>query len=231
MPRFTFYAISGLVFGLSAIPAAVIGSTVGATLAYLLARGVLRGAFRRLVDRRPPWRATLAAIDAEGWRLVALTRLASPLPGGAINYVYGLTGIPLVPYMLGTAGGLLRAGDAVRRRSARSAASRCRSRAARTGRSLRSAGLRACSRFAVIADRLRRRARSARCGQTEDKTPALRRAFASAGSLRPAARAADRAARRDAAGGPCRRTAPRTSAASSARSRTRAPAACRRAGP
>ena len=107
MPRFTFYAISGLVFGLSAIPAAVIGSTVGATLAYLLARGVLRGAFQRLVARRPAWRATLAAIDAEGWRLVALTRLASPLPGGAINYVYGLTGIPLVPYMLGTAGGLL----------------------------------------------------------------------------------------------------------------------------
>ena len=107
MPRFTFYAISGLVFGLAAIPAAVIGSTVGAMLAYLLARGVLRGTFRRLVDRRPPWRATLAAVDAEGWRLVALTRLASPLPGGAINYVYGLTGIPLVPYMLGTAGGLL----------------------------------------------------------------------------------------------------------------------------
>ena len=107
MPRFTFYAISGLVFGLAAIPAAVIGSTVGATLAYLLARGVLRDTFRRLVDRRPPWRATLAAVDAEGWRLVALTRLASPLPGGAINYVYGLTGIPLVPYMLGTAGGLL----------------------------------------------------------------------------------------------------------------------------
>ena len=77
------------------------------TLAFLLARGVLRGAFRRLVDRRPAWRATLAAVDAEGWRLVALTRLASPLPGGAINYVYGLTGIPLVPYMLGTAGGLL----------------------------------------------------------------------------------------------------------------------------
>ena len=107
MPRFTFYAISGLVFGLAAIHVAVIGSTVGAMLAYLLARGVLRGTFRRLVDRRPPWRATLAAVDAEGWRLVALTRLASPLPGGAINYVYGLTGIPLVPYMLGTAGGLL----------------------------------------------------------------------------------------------------------------------------
>jgi uncharacterized membrane protein YdjX (TVP38/TMEM64 family) len=107
MPRFTFYAISGLVFGLVAVPAAVIGSTIGATLAYLLARGALRGTFRRLVERRPQWRATLAAVDAESWRLVALTRFASPLPGGAINYVYGLTGIPLVPYVLGTAGGLL----------------------------------------------------------------------------------------------------------------------------
>ena len=107
MPRFTFYAISGLVFGLAAIPAAVVGSTIGGTIAFLLARGVLRATFQRLVERRPAWRATLAAVDAEGWRLVALTRLASPLPGGAINYLYGLTGIPLVPYMLGTAGGLL----------------------------------------------------------------------------------------------------------------------------
>jgi uncharacterized membrane protein YdjX (TVP38/TMEM64 family) len=107
MPRFTFYAISGLVFGLVAIPAAVTGSTIGSTLAFLLARGALRGTFRRLVDRRRSWRATLAAVDAEGWRLVALTRLASPLPGGAINYIYGLTGVPLGHYVLATAGGLL----------------------------------------------------------------------------------------------------------------------------
>jgi uncharacterized membrane protein YdjX (TVP38/TMEM64 family) len=106
MPRFAFYSISGLVFGLAAIPAVIIGSTLGATLAFLLARGVLRGAFQRLVDRRPRWRATLAAVDAEGWRIVALTRLASPLPGGAINYLYGLTGIPFVHYMLATAAGL-----------------------------------------------------------------------------------------------------------------------------
>jgi uncharacterized membrane protein YdjX (TVP38/TMEM64 family) len=107
MPRFTFYAIGGLVFGLAAIPAAIVGSTIGGAIAFLLARGALRGAFQRLVGRRPSWRTTLAAVDAEGWRLVALTRLASPLPGGAINYLYGLTGIPLVPYILATAGGLL----------------------------------------------------------------------------------------------------------------------------
>jgi len=107
MPRFTFYAIGGLVFGIAAIPAALIGSTIGATLAFLLARTVLRTSFRGLVDRRPSWQATLAAVDAESWRLVALTRLASPLPGGAINYLFGLTGIALPPYILGTLGGLV----------------------------------------------------------------------------------------------------------------------------
>jgi uncharacterized membrane protein YdjX (TVP38/TMEM64 family) len=106
MPRFTFYSISGLIFGLAAIPAAIIGSTIGATLAFLLARTALRGAFQRMADRRPGWRPTLAAVDAEGWRVVALTRLASPLPGGAINYLYGLTGIALGPYVLATAAGL-----------------------------------------------------------------------------------------------------------------------------
>lgn len=106
MPRFTFYAVSGLVFGLAAIPAAVIGQTIGATIAFVLARFVFRGPFQRMVGRRG-WRGTLSAIDAEGWRLVALTRLTSPLPGGAINYVYGLTGIALGPYVLATAGGLM----------------------------------------------------------------------------------------------------------------------------
>src|SRR6185436_13290025 len=56
---------------------------------------------------RPAWRAALAAINAEGWRLVALTRIAAPLPGGAINYLYGLTGIGLVPYVTATAVGLI----------------------------------------------------------------------------------------------------------------------------
>jgi uncharacterized membrane protein YdjX (TVP38/TMEM64 family) len=107
MPRFTFYAIGGLVFGLAAIPAAIAGSTIGCTIAFLLARTVLRAPFRRLVDRRPAWQATLDAVDAEGWRIVALTRLASPLPGGMINYVYGLTGIALAPYIAATAGGLV----------------------------------------------------------------------------------------------------------------------------
>ncbi len=107
MPRFTLYAIGGLVFGLPAIPAAVVGSTIGATLAFWLARTVWRKPFLRRIAERPRWSTALSAIDAEGWRLVALTRVAAPLPGGAINYLYGLTGIGLVPYATGTAIGLI----------------------------------------------------------------------------------------------------------------------------
>ncbi len=106
MPRFSFYLVGGVVFGFAAIPAAIAGSTIGATAAFLLARTVLRGAFERRIEARPAWRAALAAINAEGWRLVALTRLAAPLPGGAINYLYGLTGIGLLPYVTATAVGL-----------------------------------------------------------------------------------------------------------------------------
>jgi uncharacterized membrane protein YdjX (TVP38/TMEM64 family) len=107
MPRFSLYLIGGLVFGFAAIPAAIIGSTVGATAAFLLARTILRGPFERRVAARPAWRAALAAISQEGWRLVALTRIAAPLPGGAINYLYGLTRIGLLAYVTATAVGLI----------------------------------------------------------------------------------------------------------------------------
>lgn len=107
MPRFTFYSIGGAVFGLAAIPAIIIGSVVGASLAFLVARYALHDAFQRQVEKRPNWRRLLNAVNTEGWRLVVLTRFTSPLPGGAINYVFGLTAIELAPYIAATAGGLL----------------------------------------------------------------------------------------------------------------------------
>lgn len=107
MPRFTFYAIGGAVFGLASIPVALIGSVAGASLAFLIARYALHDAFQRKAEARPAWLRFLKAVNAEGWRLVVLTRFTSPLPGGAINYVFGLTAIAFTPYVLATAGGLL----------------------------------------------------------------------------------------------------------------------------
>src|SRR5262249_18745164 len=47
--------------------------------------------------RRPVWKALVQAIDAEGWRLVGLLRLASLIPGAATNYLLGVTRIGLLP--------------------------------------------------------------------------------------------------------------------------------------
>lgn len=107
MPRFTFYSIGGAVFGLASIPAALIGSLAGSALAFLLARYAFHDAFERRLEQRPKWRRFFDAVNAEGWRLVVLTRFTSPLPGGLINYVYGLTHIAFGPYVIATAAGLL----------------------------------------------------------------------------------------------------------------------------
>ena len=103
MPRFTFYSIGGAVFGLAATRRPILGSVIGAAIAFLIARYAAHDAFQRQVAKRPSWRRLLAAVNAEGWRLVVLTRFTSPLPGGAINYVFGLTAIELVPYIVATA--------------------------------------------------------------------------------------------------------------------------------
>jgi uncharacterized membrane protein YdjX (TVP38/TMEM64 family) len=107
VPRFTLYLAGGLLFGLAAAPAAIIGTTIGAVAAFLLARHVCRDWVQRRVETRPTWQRVLAAIDAEGWRLVALVRFGTPIPGGGINYLFGLTGIGLWPYVIATFAGLI----------------------------------------------------------------------------------------------------------------------------
>jgi uncharacterized membrane protein YdjX (TVP38/TMEM64 family) len=107
VPRFTLYLSGGLLFGLAAAPAAIVGTTIGAVAAFLLARHVCRAWVLRRVTERPMWQRVLAAIDAEGWRLVALVRFGTPIPGGGINYLFGLTGIGLWPYAVATFAGLI----------------------------------------------------------------------------------------------------------------------------
>jgi uncharacterized membrane protein YdjX (TVP38/TMEM64 family) len=106
VPRFTLYILGGLVFGLAAVPAAILGSVAGATVAFVLARTAFRRFFLRLAATRPGWPAVIAAIDAEGWRLAMLVRLASPLPGGSINYLFGLTNLGMGGFAAATAIGL-----------------------------------------------------------------------------------------------------------------------------
>lgn len=47
-------------------------------------------------------RRVATAVDEEGWRVVALLRLASPVPNAVQNYVFGLTRIELLPFAVTT---------------------------------------------------------------------------------------------------------------------------------
>jgi uncharacterized membrane protein YdjX (TVP38/TMEM64 family) len=105
VPRPAVCVIGGFVFGFLAVPIALVASTLGAVLAFVIARRLFRSRVTRAVERHAKWRRILEAIDAEGWVLVGLLRLASPLPGSVSNYLLGVTSIGLVPYTVATFAG------------------------------------------------------------------------------------------------------------------------------
>ena len=228
MPRFSLYLIGGVVFGFAAIPAAIIGSTIGATGAFLLARTILRGRVRAL-DRSPAGVAGGARGD-QCRRLAARRahahRRAAPRRRDQLSLradrdwrcrrTSSATAVGLIPPVT------LFAGAGALGRFALTDVEQPWSQ-----------GLAFAAGAAVIAigvALILRRMRRTMALETE-KCPLFSGHLRIGMALKPAARAAGRAARRDAAGGPCRRTAPRRSAASSARSRIRAPGACLAAGP
>jgi len=102
IPRTPTCILGGVVFGLAAFPVALVGSTFGAVVAFLLSRYLFRSHVSRIVSRRPALKVVVAAIDAEGWRMLGLLRLASPIPGSASNYFFGITGIRIFPYVAAT---------------------------------------------------------------------------------------------------------------------------------
>lgn len=77
-------------------------SVLGATLAFLLGRSLFR---RRLEERfagDPRFAALDRAIAARGLRILVLSRLSPVFPFVLLNYAFGLTGIRLRDYVLGS---------------------------------------------------------------------------------------------------------------------------------
>lgn len=106
IPRPAICILAGVTFGLSAFPLALIASTAGSVLAFLLARYFFRTRFLRMLERRPKAKLLAEAVDEEGWRLLFMLRLASPIPGPVSNYAFGLSSIKLLHYVLATAVGI-----------------------------------------------------------------------------------------------------------------------------
>ena len=99
LPRAVVCVGAGAVLGWPGILPSLLGSGLGATLGFLLARFVFGGVARRFVARRPKVALVLTALESEGWRVLGPLRLASPVPGPAINFACGISRMGYAEYL------------------------------------------------------------------------------------------------------------------------------------
>lgn len=90
---FVFGPIWGTVYSL-------IGATLGATAAFLAGRYAARGTVEGLIQKNDALRKIDQGVESQGWRMLMITRLVPIFPFNAQNYVYGLTRIRLMTYVI-----------------------------------------------------------------------------------------------------------------------------------
>jgi uncharacterized membrane protein YdjX (TVP38/TMEM64 family) len=81
-----------------------IGATIGATAAFLVGRYLARGWVANKIADNSKFRAIDEAVGREGLKIVLLTRLSPVFPFNLLNYAYGVTGVSLKDYVLGSLG-------------------------------------------------------------------------------------------------------------------------------
>jgi uncharacterized membrane protein YdjX (TVP38/TMEM64 family) len=102
VPRTFLTLAAGVVYGMAAVPIIMPATTVGCLIAFFIARYLFAGWLWRTIQSRRKLVAIMHAVEAEGWRIVALCRLASPIPSTVQNALCGLTRIPVWPYTWAT---------------------------------------------------------------------------------------------------------------------------------
>ncbi len=96
---------AGVVFDLFLGSAYVfIGATIGAIAAFLVGRYLARGWVAKKISGNEKFAAVDKAVGREGLKIVLLTRLSPVFPFNLLNYAYGVTGVSLKDYVLGTIG-------------------------------------------------------------------------------------------------------------------------------
>ena len=97
IPSTLWVLLGGSLFGpLVGTVLSVFSATVAAVLAFVIGRFLARDYVR--THAGPRVRQVMRGVDAEGWRVVAMTRLIPVFPFAPTNYALGLTGIRLQSY-------------------------------------------------------------------------------------------------------------------------------------
>jgi len=81
-----------------------IGATIGATAAFLVGRYLARGWVASKIEGNNKFKAIDQAVGKEGLKIVLLTRLSPIFPFNLLNYAYGVTGVSLKDYIMGSVG-------------------------------------------------------------------------------------------------------------------------------
>jgi len=81
-----------------------IGATIGAIAAFLVGRYLARGWISKKIEGNQNFAAIDRAVAQEGFKIVLLTRLSPVFPFNLLNYAFGITGVPLKDYALGSVG-------------------------------------------------------------------------------------------------------------------------------
>ncbi|MFM8681996.1 MAG: TVP38/TMEM64 family protein [Alphaproteobacteria bacterium] len=101
LPRGLMALAAGALFGTAwGCVLATLGTMAGALAGFLAARYVNANLLR--AEQVPRVGHLLKRAESGGWRLVFVTRLVPVLPHSLVNYVYGLSAIPLRDFALGT---------------------------------------------------------------------------------------------------------------------------------
>ena len=99
--------MAGLAYGVWGFPLVIISATLAAAVAFLLGRYVAHERVNRWIAGKPKLLALNRAVSEEGWRVVGLMRLSPIIPYGLQNYLFSVTHIDFVPFVLATLVGIM----------------------------------------------------------------------------------------------------------------------------
>lgn len=108
IPAIPLTMSAGLLFGpVTGTIIVSISGTLAASISFLIARYFARERILKLVEGNKKFLAIDKAIGENGFKVVTLLRLSPLLPFSLGNYLYGLTSVKFVPYVLGSWLGML----------------------------------------------------------------------------------------------------------------------------
>ena len=105
LPAFILTLGAGVLFGVWLGSIYVfIGATLGSIVAFLIGRYLARDWVAKKIADNDKFTAIDRAVGKEGLKIVLLTRLSPAFPFNLLNYAFGVTGVSIQDYVIGSIG-------------------------------------------------------------------------------------------------------------------------------